>query len=363
MERYTIESNKKKSRIPARLDFLQSSTGLFLGLFVWLHIVLSASIILGPEAFNWVSKNMELAFLSDTGQGYPIVVFFAVFVVFTLFIVHALLGIRKFPITWKQHRIMKEQMAMMKHQDTNLWYIQVVTGFIMFFAGSVHLYSMLTHPGSIDIYLCADRVVSQNMWFVYLILLVCVVLHGNIGLYRLCMKWGWFQGSDYQRDRKYRIKLKNLCNKLIIAFLCAGLLALLVFVIIGLRYKDAEPYQATHAAQIHEADPAAVDALHEAPFDAEAAHEQAVPPIEETVTHDNAPAVQESEPVHEDVVDDSGDVQEEIQGEIQEDAAGDDEAAHEATLDEAGPSEPEENAVEGDFNQLIEGGHGPQERL
>ncbi len=436
MESYTIESNKKKSRIPARLDFLQSSTGLFLGLFVWLHIVLNASIILGPGAFNWVSKNMELAFLSDTGHGYPIVVFFAVFVVFTLFVVHALLGIRKFPVSWKQHRIMKDQIAMMKHQDTNLWYIQVVTGFIMFFAGSVHLYSMLTHPGSIDLYLCADRVVSQNMWFVYLILLVCVVLHGNIGLYRLCMKWGWFQGSDYKRARKNRIKLKNLCNKLIIIFLCAGLLALLIFVIVGLRYKDAEPYKATHAARTHEAEPAAVDAFHEEPFDADAVHEKATPPVEETLTHDNAPAVQEfesthedvvnepgdvqegvqeeaagdddvaheaesaaaesfheepfdaeaaheqiaspieetvthdnapvfqeSEPAHDDAMDDPGDVQEELQEEIQEEAAGDEDAAQEAPFDDAGPSESEENAVEGEANHTIDGGRGPHEIL
>ena len=114
MESYAIESKKKKSRLPARLDFLQSSTGLVLGLFVCVHIVLIASIILGPRSFNWVSQNMALAFLSSTGHGYPIAVFFAVLVVFAVFIVHALLGIRKFPISWKQHRIMKDQMTMIK---------------------------------------------------------------------------------------------------------------------------------------------------------------------------------------------------------------------------------------------------------
>lgn len=369
MGSYTIESHKKNSRIPARLDFLQSSTGLVLGLFVWVHIVLNASIILGPGAFNWVSKNMELAFLSDTGHGYPIAVFFAVFVVFALFIVHALLGIRKFPISWKQHRIMRDQMAMMKHQDTNLWYLQALTGFIMLFAGSVHLYSMLTHPGSIDSYLCAGRVVSHNMWFVYLVLLVCVVLHGNIGLYRLCMKWGWFQGGDYQRGRENRAKLKNLRNKLIIFFLSAGFLALLIFMVIGLRHKDDESYQAGYATQAHEtAEPAAVKevpepaAVEETP-EADAIHEQAVPLIEEPLTHDSTPAVQESEPAHEEVLDDPGDVQEEIQEEIQEEAAGDDEAVHEAPLEEAGPSESEELPIEGEIHHIIEGGHGPQETL
>ena len=235
MDSYIIESIKKKSRIPARLDFLQSGTGLILGLFMWVHMFLVGSIILGKGAFNFVAKNMELAFLSDTGHGFPIAVFLAVFVIFTLFIIHALLGVRKFPISWKQHRIITDQMQMMNHSDTNLWYIQVITGFFMFFAGSVHLYVMLTHPGSIDPYLSADRIVSGNMWPLYLILLICVELHGTIGLYRLCMKWGWFAGKDARKSRK---TLKALKNKLTIFFMTMGILALLVFVVIGINHRD-----------------------------------------------------------------------------------------------------------------------------
>lgn len=235
MDSYIIESNKKKSRMPARLDFAQSGTGLILGLFMWVHMLLVGSIVLGPGAFNFVAKNMELAFLSDTGHGFPIAVFFAVLTIFTLFIVHALLGVRKFPISWKQHRILRDQMQMMNHTDTNLWYIQVVTGFIMFFAGSVHLYVMLTNPGNIDPYLSADRVVSSNMWPLYLILLVCVELHGSIGLYRLCMKWGWFAGKD---AKKSRVMLKKIKNRVTVFFLALGALALLVFIVIGFNHRD-----------------------------------------------------------------------------------------------------------------------------
>lgn len=235
MADYIIESKEKKSRLPARLDFLQSGTGLILGLFMWVHMLLVGSIVLGKQAFNFVAKTMELSFLSNTGHGYPIVVFFAVSGVFSLFILHALLGIRKFPISWKQHRIIRDQMQMMDHSDTKLWYIQVVTGFIMFFTGSVHLYVMLTNPGSIDPYLSADRVISGNMWFLYLILLICVELHASIGLYRLCLKWGWFLGKDYKKTRQ---RLKKLKNKVTIFFLSLGLIALLVFVVIGIQHKD-----------------------------------------------------------------------------------------------------------------------------
>jgi fumarate reductase subunit C len=232
---YLMESTEKKSRIPARLDFAQSATGLILGLFISMHILLEGSIILGKGSYAFVAKNMELAFLSDSGHGFPITVFFAAFIIFTLFIIHALLGIRKFPISWKQHRIIRDQMQMMKHSDTNLWYVQALTGFIMFFVGPVHLYIILSNPGTIDPYLSADRIVSGNMWFLYLTLLICVVFHASIGLYRLCMKWGWFAGKD---ARKSRLTIQTLRNRLTIFYLSVGILALLVFVVIGIRHKD-----------------------------------------------------------------------------------------------------------------------------
>nr|NJM04265.1 fumarate reductase cytochrome b subunit [Desulfobacula sp.] len=235
MESYTIESNKKKSRLPARLDFAQSATGLILGLFIWMHLLFDGSIIFGKKAFSFVTGMLELSFLSDTGHGYPIIVFFAVTVISILFITHALLGMRKFPNSYRQHRIMADQVIMMDHMETRLWYVQAITGFIMFFAGSVHLYTMFANPGSVDPYLSADRVVSGNMWFLYLVLLVCVVLHANIGLYRLCLKWGWFSGKD---ARKSRLKLQLLRNRIIIFYLVIGVLGILAFTIVGMGHRD-----------------------------------------------------------------------------------------------------------------------------
>jgi fumarate reductase subunit C len=251
---YTIESNKKKSRLPARLDLAQSLTGLILALFMWVHMMLVGSIILGKNMFYTVAKTMELAFLHPEGHGYPIAVFFAVSGVATLFIIHALLGVRKFPISWKQHRIMRDQMQMMKHSDTNLWYIQVVTGFIMFFAASVHLYMMWSNPGGIGPYMSADRIVSGGMWPLYLVLLICVELHAIIGLYRLCMKWNINPAGT-------REKLKIWKNRLSIFFLSLGLLALLVFIVIGIRHKDnvGEKY-VKHAAAVEKVEEAVEDA-------------------------------------------------------------------------------------------------------
>jgi fumarate reductase subunit C len=283
MERLIVNDRIRKSRIPARLDLAQSGTGLVLGLFMWVHMLLVGSILLGKGSFNFVAKTMELSFLSDTGHGYPSAVFFAVFSVFTLFIIHAALGVRKFPISWKQHTIIRSQMGMMKHSDTNLWYWQVVTGFIMFFLGSVHLFIMLTHPGQIDPYLSSDRVFSSTMWPLYLVLLFCVEVHGTIGLYRLCMKWGWFGGKDPVKSRE---KLKMIKNRATIFFLSIGVLALLVFFIIGWGHSDrvGEPYNSGHttveASVITEAEP--VVAEPEEATEVEATDETAEETVEAT---------------------------------------------------------------------------------
>ena len=65
-------------------------------------------------------------------------------------------------------------MSMMKHKDTNLWFYQALTGFIMFFLGSVHIYVMASHPDQIGPYASADRFVSEYFWPLYLVLLVAV---------------------------------------------------------------------------------------------------------------------------------------------------------------------------------------------
>jgi fumarate reductase subunit C len=240
-----------KSRLPARLDLGQSITGLILGLFMWAHMLLVASILLGKGSFSFVARMMEASFLSSSGHGYPAVVFLAVSVVFSLFIVHAALGVRKIPISFRQYRILSSHIQMTRHSDTILWAIQAVTGFLMFFLGSAHLYMMWSNPGSIDPYLSADRVFSHSLWALYLPLLICVELHGTIGLYRLAVKWGWFMGKD---PRRTRTLLKNAKVKVTAGFLGVGLLALLVFLTIGFFHRESvgERYYNPGAPAVHQ---------------------------------------------------------------------------------------------------------------
>ncbi len=218
--------------MPARLDFCQSATGLLLGLFMWVHLFLVASILLGQSSFDFVAKVMEGAFLTSSGEGYPILVSFAAMSVFTLFIIHSALGIRKFPSNWQQHNILCTHLETIRHKDTNLWFIQFITGFIMFFLGSVHLFIIMTHPAQINSVDSSHRIISEWMWPLYFVLLISVELHGTIGLYRLCVKWGWFEGKDAKTSRK---KLKTIKSILSFLFIVIGIAALITFSYHGIK--------------------------------------------------------------------------------------------------------------------------------
>src|SRR6267143_454337 len=134
-----LDQRTRKSHWPARLDFVQSASGLFLGLFMWGHMAFVSTILFSNDA---------------------------------------------------------------------MWWVQAWTGFALFFLASVHLYQMLMHPGDIGPYESAERVWSGRWWPLYLVLLFAVELHGGVGLYRLAVKWGWFEGDDPKRTRTMLKRLK-----------------------------------------------------------------------------------------------------------------------------------------------------------
>jgi fumarate reductase subunit C len=221
--------------MPARLDLAQSLTGLALAIFMWTHLILVASILLGKDAMYYVTGMMEAKFLTGGQHGYPILVSLIGIVIFALFIIHAGIAVRKLPNSWKQHRIFREQMGLMKHKDTILWYWQALTGFVMFFLGSVHIYVMITHPGEIGPYASADRFVSEFMWPLYLVLLFAVELHAAIGIFRLAVKCGVLDGLNPRVTRK---RLQMLKNAVTVFFLVVGLLTFAAYVRIGIDHRD-----------------------------------------------------------------------------------------------------------------------------
>ena len=122
----------KKSRMPARLDLIQSATGLFLGLFMWVHMAFVSTILVSEDFFNSVVHFLELKFIYDN----PIMSYITsalAAIVLTVFFIHAGLAMRKFPINFRQFQILRTHAKMTRHEDTILWMIQAFTGFVMFF--------------------------------------------------------------------------------------------------------------------------------------------------------------------------------------------------------------------------------------
>ena len=220
----------RKSRLPAKLDFMQSFTGGFLALFMWAHMLLVSSILISKDFMYTVTKLLEGSFIFEGGN--PILVTIAAIIIFVVFIVHAALGMRKLPGNFKQYQVMKAHSKSMNHDDTKLWFIQAFTGFAMFFLGSVHLYIIMINSADIGPYESADRIWSEWMWPLYIFLLLAVEFHGTIGLYRLCVKWGWFDGEN---PKATRIALKKVKWGLTVFFLVLGFASLAAYMKIGME--------------------------------------------------------------------------------------------------------------------------------
>lgn len=224
-----IPAPESLSPWPARLDLMHSLSGLLLGLFMWLHMLFVASILLGNDAMWTLSRFFEGYYLF--GRSLPWLVSLFVAGIFIVLVGHAGLALRKLPTQWRQHAAYWSHMRAMRHEDTTLWLVQVVTGFGMLFLAPVHLYAMLMHPELIGPYESADRVWSGMMWPLYLVLLFLVELHAGCGLYRLAVKWG-----DFSDPIAARRKLKRLKWAFTVFFLALGLLTLAAYIKLGIEH-------------------------------------------------------------------------------------------------------------------------------
>jgi fumarate reductase subunit C len=227
-----LADRPRKSHWPARMDLAQSLSGLALGLFMWGHMGFVSTILISKDAMWTVTKMFEGYFVF--GRAFPQLVSVIVSIVFVLFMTHAFLALRKFPADYRQYHTFLGHKNLMRHSDTSLWWLQVVTGFLLFFLGPPHLYQMLMHPHAIGPYESGDRVWSGSWWPLYLILLFCVEVHGGVGLYRLVVKWGWFEGADPDRSRR---RLTQLKWALTAFFLVLGLLTLGAYMKIGYEHR------------------------------------------------------------------------------------------------------------------------------
>lgn len=230
-----LMNERKIDKTPARLDFLQSLTGLILAVFIMGHILFEASILVSHEMMYRVTIMFEGYYFF--GETYPSIISFLAAAIFVVFILHAGLAMRKFPASYKQYKTIHEHTQRMKHEDSSLWLIQVITGFMMFFIGSVHLYIMMTQPSNIGPYASSSRIVDEMMGPLYFMLLLSVVSHAFIGLYRLALKWGFMEGKQSEISRK---RFKYLMKIMIAAYIFIGLASLAKYTYIGVTHDFSD---------------------------------------------------------------------------------------------------------------------------
>jgi fumarate reductase subunit C len=246
----------RASRWPARLDLTQSATGLLLALFMWGHMAFVSSILISKDAMWTVTRFFEGYFLF--GTAHPAIVTGVVAMVIALVVVHAVLALRKFPASYRQFSTFRVHMRMLRHDDTTLWFWQVITGFALFFLAPAHLYTMLSRPDRIGPYASADRVWSEHLWPLYILLLLAVDLHAGIGLYRLGVKWGLLTGADPDATRR---RLKRAKWAITVFFLALGLLTLAAYMKIGIEH--AARYGERYVPSFQQARPGAGESKNE----------------------------------------------------------------------------------------------------
>lgn len=198
-------------RTAAYLDFVQMLTGLGLILFMWSHMVLVASINLGPGVMNAIAGFLEDSYLAQTGG--PLIAL--------VFLVHFVLAARKVPFRSQEQKSIWEHSRRLQHLDTWLWVVQALTAMIILIMGAIHMWTVLTNL-PITAAKSAARI-QGGFWLVfYLILLPLVELHVGIGFYRIGVKWGAI-------TRARRHFFKRFENLLTLIFILIGAITLYTF--------------------------------------------------------------------------------------------------------------------------------------
>ena len=202
------------SPVSAYLDWLQMLTGTALILFMWSHMILVASVNLGPDVMNRLAGFLEEIFMAQVGG--PVVAF--------IFLGHFILAVRKIPFQVEQQNTIWKLSRQLKHTDTYMWLIQVITAMIILIMGSIHMWTVLT-----DLPITAAKSAARiqgGFWLVfYLILLPLVELHVGIGFYRIAVKWGFAR----RKDRKMYKRFENCLTAI---FIGIGLITLVRFLLL-----------------------------------------------------------------------------------------------------------------------------------
>jgi fumarate reductase subunit C len=207
----TLARPHSLSQVSALFDFFQMVTGAGLILFMWSHLILVASINLGPEEMNSLAQFLEATYLAQAGG----------ILIGGVFLFHFILTARKLPFRTLEQKAIWHHSQKLHHLDTWLWVVQAGTAMIILIMGSIHIWTILT-----DLPITAAKSAARiqgGFWLVfYILLLPLIELHVGIGFYRIGVKWGWI-------TRSRRPFFKKFENILLVVFVVIGAVTLYTF--------------------------------------------------------------------------------------------------------------------------------------
>jgi len=198
-------------RMDGVLDWAQMLSGAGLIAFMWAHMILVASVNIGPNVMNAIAEFFEKTYMAQVGG--PLI--------FLVFLGHFVLAARKIPFRLEGQKTIWEHAKMLHHTDTWLWIVQAGTAMVILVMGAIHMWVVLSDL-PITALKSAARVRSGAWIFFYLLLLPMVELHVGIGFYRIAVKWG-----IVQRDGRKGFKRGE--NMLTLIFIAIGLVTLVRF--------------------------------------------------------------------------------------------------------------------------------------
>nr|WP_321514073.1 succinate dehydrogenase/fumarate reductase cytochrome b subunit [uncultured Pseudodesulfovibrio sp.] len=207
----------KSGKWDGALDWLQMLSGVSLILFMWCHMLLVSSVVISPNVMNAIAHFFEATGMAQVGG--PLI--------FLVFLTHFVLAARKIPFRADGQKTIWQHARMMRHGDTWLWVVQVVSAMIILVMGSIHMWVILT-----DLPITAAKSaarIQSGFWAVfYLILLPLAELHVGIGLYRIGVKWGFVKDKE-------RPKFKRSENMITLLFVGIGLVTLVRFLFLSIN--------------------------------------------------------------------------------------------------------------------------------
>jgi fumarate reductase subunit C len=179
---------KRSYILPVWLWLLQALTGLALVLYVVIHSLDNATVLISRELY----EDMLKLWHESLPHWFYLLMVAALVIAF---IIHTLNGIRIASKPYKEIDKSWRHLSMMKHSGTTFWYLQVFTGSIIAIFGVWHLIVQHTGPATTTVDQSILRV-NGPVFILYIIFAAALTFHSFNGIRAILIKLGFLTDKE-----------------------------------------------------------------------------------------------------------------------------------------------------------------------